>query len=172
MTLPTQEELEQAFTLITEAGEGIDIGPQRSQRPELLAAAHTIVRYAAYMRETIQLMQQNQELTEIVGRFDKLVAEVKGLQSVESQPPSKDTPLQPESGAQRIDFRPASTLVPLYESRLSIAEANLNYWNDQYACHRDPIAKAAWHSATKTVGDIVQKLIALKQPGTVVLGSA
>ena len=71
-----------------------------------------------------------------------------------------------------LGVRPASTLVPLYESRLNHAEANLKYWNDEYARHRDPIAESSWRAAQKTVGDVWQKLHMLKQPGAVVRDDA
>jgi hypothetical protein len=71
-----------------------------------------------------------------------------------------------------LGVRPASTLVPLYEARLAHAEANLKYWNDEYARHGDPIAEASWRAAQKTVGDVWQKLNMLKQPGAVVRDDA
>lgn len=84
----------------------------------------------------------------------------------------KDSPLQPtDDGRVRfsawLGVRPASTLAPLYEYRLAHVEANLKYWNDEYARHGDPIAEAAWRAAQKTVGDVWQKLNMLKQPGAV-----
>ena len=66
-----------------------------------------------------------------------------------------------------LGVKPDSTLVPLYESRLAHAEANLQYWNDEYARHGDPIAESSWRAAQNTVGDVWQKLNMLKQHGTV-----
>lgn len=71
-----------------------------------------------------------------------------------------------------LGVRPARELVPLYESRLRVAEMQHSFWRDEFAKHGDPISESAWRSTAKTVSDVWSKLHMLKQPGAVVRGSA